>query len=55
MVADIKEEKDEEGNSKYRLFIQNLNDPFQEIEKSKSLLTIEQLKIYIEENSKSDN
>ncbi|MCK9329072.1 MAG: replication initiation protein [Candidatus Cloacimonetes bacterium] len=55
MVTDIKEEKDEEGNSKYRLFIQNLNDPFQEIEKSKSLLTIEQLKIYIEESSKTDN
>ena len=55
MVADIKEEEDENNNIKYRLFIQNLNDPLQEIEKSKSLLTIEQLKIYIEENSKIDN
>ena len=55
MVADIKEEEDENQNIKYRLFIQNLNDPLQEIEKSKSLLTIEQLKIYIEENSKIDN
>ena len=52
---DIKEEEDENQNIKYRLFIQNLNDPLQEIEKSKSLLTIEQLKIYIEENSKIDN
>ena len=55
MVADIKEEEDENNNIKYRLFIQKLNDPLQEIEKSKSLLTIEQLKIYIEENSKIDN
>lgn len=54
MVSDIKEEE-EEGNVKYRLFIQNLNDPLQEIEKSKSLLTIEQLKIYIEENTKIDS
>ena len=55
IVVDIKEEKDDERNVKYRLFIQNLNDPFQEIEKSKSLLTFEQLKIYIEENSKIEN
>lgn len=55
MVADIKEEDDENGNIKYRLFIQNLNDPLQEIEKSKSLLTIEQLQIYIEENSKIES
>lgn len=55
LVTDIKEEEDENKNIKYRLFIQNLNDPLQEIEKSKSLLTIEQLKIYIEENSKIDN
>ncbi|MBU3014225.1 replication initiation protein [Poseidonibacter lekithochrous] len=53
LVTDIKEEK-ENGNIKYRLFIQNLNDPLTEIEKSKSLLTFEQLKIYIEENSKKD-
>jgi len=54
MVTDIKEEKDDSGEIKYRLHIQNLNDPLQEIEKSKSLLSIEQLKIYIEENSKLD-
>ncbi|MAC83949.1 MAG: hypothetical protein CL624_07420 [Arcobacter sp.] len=51
MVTDIKEE-DENETIKYRLFIQNLNNPLAEIEKSKSLLTFEQLRIYIEENTK---
>ena len=54
MITDIKED-DENGIAKYRLFIQNLNDPLAEIEKSKSLLTLEQLRIYIEENSKEDS
>jgi len=54
MVTDIKEE-DENETIKYRLFIQNLNNPLAEIEKSKSLLTFEQLRIYIEENTKEYN
>jgi len=52
MVSDIKEEI-ENDVVKYRLYIQNIEDPLQEVEKSKTLLTIEQLKVFIEENSKT--
>ena len=54
MVSDIKEEKDDENISKYRLYIQDINDPTQEVEKSKTLLSVEQLKLFIEENRKKD-
>ncbi len=54
IIVDIKEENID-NNPKYRLYIQDIQDPLQEIEKSKSLLTIEQLKLFIEENSKVDN
>ena len=52
MISDIKEEKDENDIIKYRLYIQDIQDPLQDIEKSKSLLTIEQLRVFITENSK---
>lgn len=52
IVSDIKEE-DDDGIIKYRLYIQDIQDPLQEIEKSKTLLSIEQLKVFIEENSKN--
>ena len=52
MVSDIKEEIDNDI-IKYRLYIQNIQDPLQEVEKSKTLLTLEQLKVFIEENSKT--
>ena len=54
MVSDIKEEIDDENISKYRLYIQDINDPTQEVEKSKTLLSVEQLKLFIEENRKKD-
>lgn len=54
MITDIKEELDENEMTKYRIYIQDLEDPLQEIEKSKSLLTIEQLNLFINENSKED-
>lgn len=54
IISDIKEELDENQVIKYRLYIQDIQDPLQEIEKSKSLLTIEQLKVFIKENSKED-
>lgn len=54
MVSEIKEEIDNDV-PKYRLFIQNIQDPLQEVEKSKTLLTLEQLKVFINENSKTEN
>lgn len=48
MISDIKEEKDENDIIKYR-YIQDIQDPLQDIEKSKSLLTIEQLRVFITE------
>lgn len=54
MVSEIKEEMDNDV-TKYRLFIQNIQDPLQEVEKSKTLLTLEQLKVFIDENSKTEN
>lgn len=55
MISDIKEESNDDEIVKYRLYIQDIQDPLQEIEKSKTLLTIEQLKLFIEENSKNDD
>ncbi|MFW3342321.1 replication initiation protein [Aliarcobacter butzleri] len=54
-VTDIKEEKDHEGVIKYRLHINNLEDPTQDVEKSKTLLTIEEIQRFIEENSVEKN
>ena len=54
IISDIKEELDEKEEIKYRLYIHDLEDPLQEVEKSKSLLTIEQLKMFIRENSKEN-
>ena len=51
IVTDIKEETDSKGIIKYRLHINNLEDPTQDVEKSKTLLTFEQIKLFIEENS----
>ncbi len=55
VVTDIKEELDSKGITKYRLHINNLEDPTQDVEKSKSLLTFEQIKLFIEENSVEKN
>lgn len=52
MISDIKEELDDSGNLKYRVYIQDIQDPLQDVEKSKSLLTIEQLELFVRENSK---
>lgn len=52
MISDIKEELDNSGNLKYRVYIQDIQDPLQDVEKSKSLLTIEQLELFVRENSK---
>ena len=54
IISDIKEELDEKEEIKYRLYIHDLEDPLQEVEKSKSLLTIEQLNMFIRENSKEN-
>lgn len=54
IISDIKEELDEKEEIKYRLYIHDLEDPLQEVEKSKSLLTIEQLNKFIMENSKEN-
>jgi len=54
IISDIKEELDENDKIKYRLYIQDLEDPLQDVEKSKSLLTIEQLNMFIRENSKEN-
>lgn len=51
MISDIKEEQD--GHiTKYRIYIQDIQNPLQDVEKSKTLLTLEQLKLFIEENTK---
>ena len=55
IVTDIKEETDNKGITKYRLHINNLEDPTQDVEKSKTLLTFEQIKLFIEENSIEKN
>ncbi|MCT7535808.1 replication initiation protein [Aliarcobacter butzleri] len=55
IVTDIKEEADNKGLIKYRLHINNLEDPTQDVEKSKTLLTFEQIKLFIEENSVEKN
>lgn len=46
IISEIKEEE-EGGVIKYRLYLQDAMDPFQEIEESKSLLTLEQLKKFV--------
>lgn len=55
IVTDIKEETDNNEITKYRLHINNLEDPTQDVEKSKSLLTFEQIKLFINENSIEKN
>lgn len=51
MISDIKEEQDGDI-TKYRIYIQDIQNPLQDVEKSKTLLTLEQLKLFIEENTK---
>lgn len=48
-IVDIEELEKEEEN-KYRLCIKNEEEPNRDIEKSKSLLTLEQIKVFVEEN-----
>lgn len=49
MITDIKEEE-EGGVVKYRLYSKNTMDPFSDIEKSKSLLTIDELKKFMSQS-----
>lgn len=54
IITDIKEELDDTNDSKYRLYLQDSLDPLQDVEKSKSLLTLKQLEHFIE-NSKIED
>ncbi|RYA23596.1 hypothetical protein CRU96_06865 [Malaciobacter halophilus] len=53
IITDIQEES-ENDTQKYRLYLQDALDPLQEIEKSKSLLTLEQLKKFVETSKVED-
>ena len=50
-ITQIEEVEDAEGIIKYRMHIQNAEDPSSKVEKSKTLLTYDEIVLFIEKNS----